>query len=91
MLQIMKHQFLNAPEDIEWLKSTHLKRFSSKGGFDFIGEFMSFEIWGNEDSPYKICLYWQMNPMVHDEPIKYLKYNFNSGKWESVSPQDFNS
>jgi len=56
----MSHIFLNTPEDCQWLRSTHL------GGQDL--KFESFVLYGNEDCPTKVELYFTQDPLYTDEP-----------------------
>lgn len=56
----MKQQFLNAPDDVQWLKETHLK------GVQGVPEFASFVIVGNEDSPDELRLYASNDPHYRD-------------------------
>jgi hypothetical protein len=55
----MNHKFLNTSEDFNWLRSTHL------GGQDL--KFESFVLYGNEDSPTKVELYFSQDPLYTDE------------------------
>jgi hypothetical protein len=56
----LKQTFLSTPEDCQWLRDTHLK------GKTF-PEFNSFILFGNEDSPERIGLFYYKQPMVSDE------------------------
>ena len=53
--------FLNTPEDCQWLCDTHL------GGRTDL-KFGAFTLYGNEDSPTKVELYADSEPLVTDEP-----------------------
>lgn len=55
-------QFCNTPDDVQWLKDTHLKVFDSAA----IPEFKSFVILGSESSPYEIFLYESEDPFYSD-------------------------
>lgn len=57
----MKQQFLNNPEDCEWLRHVHLG-----GRTDY--KFESFVLYGNEDSPEKVDLYLTADPRSTDKP-----------------------
>jgi len=57
----MNYIFLNTPEDCEWLRNTHLG-----GRTDY--KFESFVLYGNEDSPTKVELYFSNDPLYTDEP-----------------------
>ncbi|KKM66063.1 hypothetical protein LCGC14_1484980 [marine sediment metagenome] len=55
--------FLTDPEDLEWLKSTHLRDMDAP-------PFGSAMLYGfNEDSPARIKLYADNDPNYDDEPI----------------------
>lgn len=53
-------QFMNAPDDVQWLKETALK------GVQALPEFQSFILYGNEDAPDRIDLYRSIDPSVKD-------------------------
>ena len=55
----MIHTFLNTQEDCDWLKSTHLKNRPEL-------EFKSFVLYGNEDAPEKVELYFSNDPLYTD-------------------------
>jgi hypothetical protein len=57
----MKQQLLNEPEDCQWLKETHLKNKNYP-------EFKSFVLYGNEDAPEKLELYFNFEPEITDVP-----------------------
>ena len=57
----MKTQFMNAPEDCQWLRATHLG-----GRTDY--KFESFVLYGNEDCPTKVELYADREPLITEEP-----------------------
>lgn len=75
----MMIQFMNDSNDIEWLKSTHLRNCS---GFE-LDELKSFVIYGNEDAPDQLHLYAEHDPKVTD--VYYL-VNFNLGISEWITP-----
>ena len=56
----MTHIFLNTQEDCDWLRSTHL------GGREDL-KFEAFVLYGNEDSPTKVDLYFTSDPLYSDE------------------------
>jgi hypothetical protein len=53
-------QFLNTADDCEWLRKVHLG-----GRTDY--KFESFILYGSEDSPSKVDLYFTENPLVTDD------------------------
>jgi hypothetical protein len=55
-------QFLNAPEDCEWLRDTALRSFPDAPPFQ------SFTIEGNEDAPERVTLYTSADPLYTDKP-----------------------
>lgn len=64
----MKQTFLNSPEDILWLKSTHLKKRNPP-------PFRSFILYGNEDAPERLELFSSESP-DWDDP--YLEVDLTS-------------
>lgn len=62
----MKLQYCDSPEDIEWLKSTHLKNAS------FVLEFGAFVLHGNEDAPERVDLYPTASPNWNEQPISVV-------------------
>jgi len=61
--------FLNAPEDMKWLRETALLRAMKQ----FRGAiYKSAVIYGNEDSPTRIELYRKKSPLVTDQPVILL-------------------
>lgn len=63
-------QFLNNRQDIDWLFSTHLKRFPT-----WRSDTKSFGLEGNEDSPTSVMLYHKASPSVRDLPIATFEQN----------------
>ncbi len=60
----MRDSFLVLPEDIQWLKDTHLK------GVPLPTKWQSFTfavVQGNEDSPFAVNLYLGGNPLWNDD------------------------
>ena len=57
----MSGLFMNAPEDCQWLRETHLKGI-------MYPTFKSFILHGNEDSPEKLELYAYTEPELTDTP-----------------------
>ncbi len=51
--------FLNAPDDVQWLKETHLQGIAHP-------DFASFILYGNEDCPEKVYLYANAEPNYSD-------------------------
>lgn len=58
----MEHYFSNNPDDIQRLKDTAL-RGVELGRYS---DFSSYMLYGNDDSPDRVCLYNTANP-DHDE------------------------
>lgn len=58
-------QFYNDPDDIQWLRETHLRNVLSR-----VQHFRSFVISGNEDWPNEVRLYRQLNPEIVDRPVQ---------------------
>lgn len=56
--------FLNAPEDMKWLRDVHLHGLSP--------EYESAVVHGNEDSPAQIEVYRSREPLISDVPLIYL-------------------
>ena len=52
--------FINKPEDMLWLKETHLDKFD-------IGASKSAMLYGNEDCPERIELFEDGNPSFSDD------------------------
>lgn len=67
----MGHQFLNAPDDCQWLRETHLR------GVQGLPPFQSFVILGNEDSPDKVELYASADPL-HTDPCARVDFTESS-------------
>lgn len=57
----MRVVFLNTPEDCNWLRDTVLG-----GRTDLM--FGAFVLYGNEDSPSKVELFADCEPLITDEP-----------------------
>ena len=53
--------YCDKPEDVKWLKETHLK------GTKY--DFKSFVMQGNEDAPVRIFLFDNDNPKVCEAPM----------------------
>jgi len=56
----MRQQFLNDPEDCQWLRDTALR------GVQGIKPFQSFILYGNEDCPERLDLYASQDPLYSD-------------------------
>jgi hypothetical protein len=67
-----QQQFLNKPEDCQWLRETHLKD-SNLNNANPIPDFKSFALFGNEDCPQKIIVYQAKHPTVTSQ--KYATAN----------------
>lgn len=63
--------FLNDPEDVQWLKDVHLKGPLAKS---FRDEVKSFVLFGNEDAPDKVHIYATKDPTVDS---RYYIVRFN--------------
>lgn len=61
-MSFAKVRLLNDPIDVDWVRTTALKRLDPP-------VFKSFEIAGNEDCPDNVCVYAQHNPTVFDAPL----------------------
>lgn len=57
-------QFLNTPEDCQWLRETHLQ------GMSHLHDFRSFVLEGNEDAPTLLKLYMSEDPRYIDSCIE---------------------
>lgn len=66
----MAAQLLNEPEDIQWLKDTHLAGIALPTPWN---GFAAAVIYGYEDSPRSVALYLRNEPYVSDP---YLLVNF---------------
>lgn len=55
----MRQQFLNTPDDCQWLKDVHLKEVDHPS-------FKSFMLYGNEDAPQRVELYTHEEPRFDD-------------------------
>ena len=58
----MKSTFLQATDDLTWLKETHLQGRGTPA-------FGAAMIYGNEDCPHRIELFEQAEPLVTDRPV----------------------
>lgn len=66
--------YYNFPEDIQWLKDTHLKD-GNRVDAQPLPAFASFTIEGNEDCPKKIDLFEKEEPLYIDKPIASFLLN----------------
>jgi hypothetical protein len=62
----MRCDLLNDPEDLAWLRSAHLREVQD------LPEFKSAVIWGSEDSPEKVEIYADADPLWTDTPLRTL-------------------
>lgn len=69
-----REQFMNDPEDLEWLFSTHLK---GRLGAELRGA-KSFVLFGNEDSPDRLHVYAVKEPLIS---TPYYVVRFKDGRW----------
>jgi len=67
-------QFLNTPDDCNWLRETHLSDQEPP-------TFRSFVMVGNEDCPDKVQLYAESDPLNRDTPVAVYESN-DSGDLE---------
>ena len=78
----MKHRpdgrevLLNTPEDVLWLRQTHLKDVPTP-------MFKSAVMFGNEDCPTRLILYHSSNPLIHFKPV--AEYRYINGEYERVT------
>lgn len=56
----MNRTFLDSPEDVKWLRETHLSHVTS------LPAFKSFVLEGNEDAPDRVLLYTAKSPRYDD-------------------------
>lgn len=68
--------FINSPEDMQWLRETHL---ACAPQFE-TAHFKSAVIHGNEDCPEMIDLYLSNEPVVCDRPFRLMLDN-DSGNY----------
>lgn len=66
----MKNAFLETPEDVQWLRETHLKGVVSPSDF---AAFKSAIMQGNEDAPHAVNLYADAEPRFDSD---YLRVTF---------------
>lgn len=59
-------QFLNTPDDCQWLRETHLRALPQ------VHRFASFVMAGNEDAPGSVDLYVSADPEVTDTCARIL-------------------
>jgi hypothetical protein len=72
-------QLLNEPDDLKWLKETHLKGFK-------VPEFKSFVIHGQESGPDRIDLFSATDPNYLDSPVAtYVSVETDAG-WTYARP-----
>lgn len=64
------HSLLETPEDLVWLRETHLRGVPLPGKYQ---HFAFAVLQGNEDAPYAVNLYVSANPEVWDD---YLRVRF---------------
>jgi hypothetical protein len=64
---ICRHTFLNDPEDITWLRETHIP--------DLPQSIRSAVLYGNEDFPKRVDAYEEVDPSLDDRMIMYLPVN----------------
>lgn len=61
--------YLDEPEDVQWLKETHLKGVPLPAKY---ADFQSFVIYGNEDAPDRLDLHTTKNPQYCDDYLKIV-------------------
>lgn len=59
----MRHTFINSAEDMSWLFSTHLRTCAPE-----VQRCQSAVVFGNEDSPERVELHWDVNPLANAMP-----------------------
>lgn len=67
--------FMNAPEDAQWLRETHLKGVPLPSAY---AGFQSFTLQGNEDSPHAVNLYVTASPTISDNFYR-VRFDNESG------------
>ncbi len=68
-------RFFNAPDDIAWLRETHLKHILGTSAIK------SFSMLGNADCPERVTCYGSVNPKW-DEPLAVYVYSLETGMLE---------
>lgn len=66
----MRNDFLETAEDIEWLKTTHLKGVALPSKWE---GFASAIVMGNEDSPEAVKLFLSATPLFDDNYL-FVKF-----------------
>lgn len=61
----MRSTFINQPEDMAWLFSTHLKALPPLAGKS-LALCRSAIVTGNEDCPDEIELHWAVHPLAYE-------------------------
>lgn len=74
----MKTTFINTPDDMDWLRDTHLPKLPKhyvKG---------SAVIHGNEDCPDRIDVYTNQDPFVYESYVSYSCRGCRCGEGRAV-------
>lgn len=69
--------FCNSPDDVQWLRETHLKGVPLPFAFD---RFASFVLQGNDDAPHAVNLYASIDPN-HDDNYFRVRFVNDSGAY----------
>lgn len=64
--------FMNEPEDVRWVRSTHLRGKR-------LPPFASFTLAGNEDSPARLDLYTSRKPEYNERPVVVFVQDMETG------------
>lgn len=67
----MTQTYCNTKEDCDWLRETHLAERNLNNA-NPIPDFKSFCLFGNEDCPREILVYWEEHPTVSDTPARAM-------------------
>ncbi len=66
----MRVAFMNEPDDVQWLKETHLKGVPLPFKYE---RFHAFVLQGNEDAPHAVNLYASIDPN-HDDDYYRVRF-----------------
>lgn len=70
----MREQFLNDPDDMKWLFEVHISRQDEWKPDRPMDHYQSAVMYGNEDSPERIELFYDTRPHYEDEPIAVIDF-----------------
>ncbi len=71
--------FANTPEDVQWLRETHLSPKYARGT---VPVFASYQLEGNEDCPERLTLFADVEPLVTDRPVAVFTYQDEDGTYK---------